>query len=174
MMISPKVEIVLDADVIIHFAKGGLLHLIPDIFPEYDIVVLDIVKREILPPALTQLENQIALLKNIREVKFGDTMEEKREFARLTSVLCLGRGESASMVYCRFHNNVVGSSNLKDIIDYCDEFKITYLTTIDFLYYGIERKIISKSDAEAFVDTVNSKGSRLPKVDFDRYSCGKL
>ena len=137
-MISQKVEIVLDADVIIHFAKGGLLHLIPDIFPEYDIVVLDIVKKEIMTPALTQLENQIALLKNIREVKFGDTMEEKREFARLTSVLCLGRGESAS------------------------------------IYYGIQRKLISKSDAEEFVDTVNSKGSRLPKVDFDRYSCSKL
>lgn len=30
-----KVEIVIDADVIIHFAKAGYLHKLPEIFPEY-------------------------------------------------------------------------------------------------------------------------------------------
>lgn len=155
-MTDRKVEIVLDADVIIHFAKGGLLNLIPDIFPEYDVVVLDIVKKEILSPILNQLENQIALLKNMREVSFGNKTEHVREFARLTSVLGLGRGESACMVYCRFNNHVIGSSNLKDITDYCDEHRITYLTTLDFLYYAIRRGLISKKEAEEFITEVNN------------------
>ena len=30
-----KTKIVLDADVVIHFAKGELLSLIPSIFPDY-------------------------------------------------------------------------------------------------------------------------------------------
>ena len=58
-----KVKIVLDADVIIHFAKGGMLAQLPTFLPEYEFVVLDIVKREIQKPTLIQLENQIAYIK---------------------------------------------------------------------------------------------------------------
>ena len=64
-------KIVLDADVIIHFAKGGLLNVLPSILPEYEFVVLDKVVEEVHKPALTQLQNQMLFLKNIREVKFG-------------------------------------------------------------------------------------------------------
>ncbi|MGL4805112.1 MAG: hypothetical protein ACRC26_02060 [Bacteroidales bacterium] len=38
-----KTKIILDADVIIHFAKGGILSLLPQIFQDYDFVVLDTV-----------------------------------------------------------------------------------------------------------------------------------
>ena len=66
-----RVKIVLDADVIIHFAKGGLLNVLPSILPEYDFVVLDKVMEEVHKPALIQLQNQMLFLKNIREVRFG-------------------------------------------------------------------------------------------------------
>lgn len=39
-MALKRVRIVLDADVIIHFSKGGLLSLLPQIFPEYEYIVL--------------------------------------------------------------------------------------------------------------------------------------
>ena len=41
-----KVKVVLDADVIIHFAKGGYLSVLPTILNEYDHIVLDIVYDE--------------------------------------------------------------------------------------------------------------------------------
>ena len=78
---SKKVKIVLDADVIIHFSKGGLLNILPSILPEYEFVVLDKVKEEVHKPTLTQLQNQMIFLKNIKEVKFGQTAEERKEFA---------------------------------------------------------------------------------------------
>ena len=167
-------KIVLDADVIIHFAKGGLLNVLPSIFPEYEFVVLDKVLEEVHKPALTQLQNQMLFLKNIREVKFGQSAEERREFARLVSQLYLGKGESACMAYCRFNHDVVGSSNLRDIADYCKENKIVYLTTLDFLYYGIQRSVFSKEAAVEFIKRVNSQNSRVPEVDFDTYVCDKL
>ena len=40
-------KIVLDADVIIHFSKGGYLSLLPQIFPDYEYVVLDKVYNEL-------------------------------------------------------------------------------------------------------------------------------
>ena len=167
-------KIVLDADVIIHFAKGGLLNVLPSILPEYEFVVLDKVLEEVHKPALTQLQNQMLFLKNIREVKFGMSVEERREYARLVSQLCLGKGESACMAYCRFNHDVVGSSNLRDIADYCKENKIVYLTTLDFLYYGIQRSVFSKEAAVEFIKLVNSQNSRVPEVDFDTYVCDKL
>lgn len=173
-MAGKKVKIVLDADVIIHFAKGGLLHLLPSVFPECEFVVLDIVRQEVKQPTLNQLQNQIAFLQNITEVTFGETSEQRREYARLTSVVGLGRGESACMVYCRYNNDVVGSSNLRDITDYCDDYQITYLTTLDFLYYGIVRGGWTKADADAFIARVNAMGSKVPVVDFDTYACAKM
>jgi hypothetical protein len=171
---SNKVKIVLDADVIIHFAKGELLNILPSILPEYDFVVLDKVVEEIKKPAWTQLQNQIAFLKNIQEIKFGETPEERREFARLTSQLCLGKGESACMAYCRYHHDVVGSSNLRDITNYCKEHQITYLTTIDFLYFAIRKNILTKDEAYDFIDSVNKQESKIPQVDFDRYICTRI
>lgn len=173
-MAGKKIKIVLDADVIIHFAKGCLLHLLPGVFPECEFVVLDIVRREVKQPTLNQLQNQIAFLQNITEVTFGETSEQRREYARLTSEEGLGRGESACMVYCRYNNDVVGSSNLRDIKVYCDAHHITYLTTPDFLYYGIARGVWTKDDADSFIAQVNALGSKVPVVDFDTYVCTKI
>ena len=173
-MAERKIKIVLDADVIIHFAKGEMLSSLPMVFPECEFVVLDIVRQEVKQPTLSQLQNQMAFLRNIKEVTFGETMEQRKEYARLTSVVGLGRGESACMVYCRFHNDVVGSSNLRDITDYCEEHQITYLTTTDFLYYGIIRGVWTKADADKFIAQVNDSGSKVPVVDFDTFVCDKM
>ena len=171
---SKKVKVVLDADVIIHFAKGGLLNILPSILPEYEFVVLDKVKEEVHKPALTQLHNQMTLLKNIKEVKFGQTPEERREFARLMSEFCLGKGESACMAYCKFNHDVVGSSNLRDIENYCRDNQITFLTTVEFLYYGVVRSVITKEAAMDFIKQVNSQNSKLPDIDFDTFVCTKI
>lgn len=173
-MQEKNVKILLDADVIIHFAKGGMLSILPTVFPEYEFVVLDVVMQEIKQPTLHQLQNQIEWLKNLKELPFGETAEQRKEFARLTSVVGLGRGESACMVYCRYNKDIIGSSNLRDITSYCDEHEIVYLTTVDFLYYGIRRGVWTKQIADQFIDEVNSKGSKLPVVDFDTYICDKM
>lgn len=164
---AKKIKIVLDTDVIIHFAKGEMLSMLPSIFPEYQFVILDIVKSEIKRPLLTQLERQISVLGNITEVAFGDTPEERREYFRLTSrAVGLGRGESACMVYCLYHHDVVGSSNLKDIKEYCKRNGIAYLTTCDFLWYAWKRGMMTEDEIGAFVEKVKSAESILPE-DFD-------
>lgn len=166
----------LDADVINHFTRGGLLSLLPKILPEFQFIVLDVVKNELPDLILSSLKNVIIREKTISEESFGESSEEKKEFFRLTATKGphLGRGESACMVYCRFHNNVVGSSNTKDITDYCNQFGITYLTTNDFLYYAINRGLLSKESAHEFILRVRSMGSYPPVVDFDTYVCCKI
>jgi hypothetical protein len=92
-----------------------------------------------------------------------------REFARLTE--CFGKGESACMAYCRYTNNVIGSSNLKDIKQYCSKNGIVYLTTLDFLYYAYIKHLMTLQECNDFISTVRSKGSQLPDIEIDRYAC---
>ena len=81
----------------------------------------------------------------------------------------MGKGESACMVYCRDNKDVLGSSNLKDIKEYCANNQITYLTTIDFLYYALMRKKITKAEVDVFIADVIAKGSKLPSVNIENY-----
>lgn len=160
-MAVERVKIVLDADVIIHFSKGGLLSLLPQIFPEYDYIVLDKVYDE-LTAVRNHLDNQILYFKNIRKVVFAPTSEMVREYANLKT--SFGDGESACMTYCRFTSNIIGSSNLRDIKNYCADHGITYLTTLDFLYYAWYRMLLTDQECIAFIYDVTSKGSRLPMI----------
>lgn len=90
------------------------------------------------------------------------------EYAMLTNTF--GRGESACMAYCKYTNNVIGSSNLKDIKTYCTENKITFLTTLDFLYYAYTKNIMSEKECDNFIDDVIAKGSKLPKIKITNYT----
>ena len=161
-----KVKIVLDADVLIHFAKGGVLSVLPSILPEYEHIILKPVYDEI-KSIRSQIDNQIKLLKNISLEDFSPTGPMMKEYALLNSNF--GRGESACMAYCKFTNNVIGSSNLKDIKTYCEKENITYLTTLDFLYYAYKRGIMTETECKQFVLDVTSKGSRLPSFDIANY-----
>lgn len=170
-MSRSRVQIVLDADVIIHFSKGGMLSKLPDIFPNYDYVVLDKVHNELKGDVRRQFDNQVALLKNIRVINFIPIGDQRKEYVILTSKLMRGVGESACMVYCRYNHEVIGSSNLKDIRQYCEDHQITYLTTLDFLYYAIQKGEITHDEANKFIADVNSKDSKLPDIDMRTYKC---
>ena len=54
--------------------------------------------------------------------------------------------------------------------EYCSLNQITYLTTLDFLYYAFIRKKMTKEDVDAFIADVIAKGSKLPAVDIERYT----
>lgn len=166
-----KTKIILDADVIIHFYKGGCLTLLPKILPAYQYIVLSHVYQEIKGDLKNQLSNQIHLLKNIQLVEFAPKGDMLREYSLLLRER--GKGESACMVYCKYNHDVLGSSNLKDITDYCQANDIVYLTTVDFLYFAIKRNLMSIDEAHAFVKQVQANDSHLPTVDFNIFVCNK-
>lgn len=167
---ATKTKIVLDADVIIHFIKGGMFALLFDIFPEYEYLILDVVYNEVTvnPPSKIQIDNTLQYFGHrISKVKFAPKGESRLEYAKL--ITTLGRGESACMVFCRDNHDVLGSSNLRDIKEYCDKNLITYLTTIDFLYYAYIRNKLTAEDCSKFIKEVNDKGSRLPMENISEY-----
>ena len=137
-------KIILDADVIIHFIKGECLSLLPQILPGYSFVLLKMVfDRELREYHRTQISQQIALLKNITMEDWEPKGEALREFLILNDKF--GLGESLSMVYCKYNNDVLASSNLRD-----------------FIYQAYHTKIMTEKECDDFITKVLDKGSKLP------------
>ena len=167
-MAKKKVKIVVDSDVLIHFAKGGVLSILPSIFPEYQYIILRNVYDEVIS-LHTQLDNQIKFIKNIVLEEFVPTGEMLLEYANLSNTF--GDGESACMAYCKFNHDVVGSSNLNDIKEYCNDNNITYVTTLDFLYYAFKRKVFTADECNKIIQDVRTHGSKLPDITIEKYCC---
>jgi len=162
--INIKAKILIDADVLIHFIKGEQTGIINKIFAN-ELFLIDIVFEEVFKNSSQRvnIENLIRF-GYVKEIKLDDSgFEIKREYHRLTSSKGgnRGKGESAIMSYCRYNKDILASSNLSDILDYCNEFGIIYITTMDFLAEAFRKNILSEQECDDFIKTVKSKGSRL-------------
>jgi len=152
-------KIILDADVIIHFSKGGALGELPLIFSN-KMYIPDIVYHEALSQEYKVEVNNLFNFKLVEELEIKNDIKVFREYSQLKKKY--GKGESACMAYCRHHDDVIGSSNLKDIKQYCEENCIAYLTTMDFLAEALRTGKMDEADCDFFIFNVTSKGSRLP------------
>lgn len=163
-MVKRKTKIVIDSDIIIHFIKGGQLHILHNIFPAYECVILDVLYRdELCLNRNTQnylINYQKIYPKGIIVIPFSPTVQMQKEYALLTRMY--GKGESACMVYCKYNQDVLGSSNIRDIMSYCEMNSITYLTTMDFLWKAYISNILTEDDCNQFISQVLLKGSKLP------------
>ena len=135
-----KTKIVLDADVIIHFIEADSFSLLPDIFPEYEYLILDVVYNEVSKNNKTKnfIDNYLHHFPKLKQEIFAPNGKSMKEYFLLQQKF--GKGESACMVYCRDNQDVLGSSNLKDIKNYCSKNNITYLTTLSYITLIAERK----------------------------------
>lgn len=166
-----NVKIVIDADVIIHFIKGESLHLLPRIYPSYQFVILDeLLNKELRNKPFTRkyLDNFFKFFPDaITEVKWNPNYEMLKEFAELNKRY--GMGESMSMVYCKFNNDVIASSNITEITDYCDTNNIQYITTMDFIAQALKINLMTEGECDLFLSTVIAKGSTLPCNKISKY-----
>lgn len=152
-------KILLDCDVIIHFINAGKQLLLPKIFPDR-FVILDKVFEELMkrPSNKIPVGNFIKYSK-IEVIPIPNKIEIIKEYSKLKKVV--GDGEAACMAVARITNEYIASSNLKDIKEYCEEYKIIYLTTMDILLEAFELKIMSEIECDNFIKEVKSKGSKL-------------
>lgn len=153
--IDPNKKIVLDADVVIHFLRGGQIGFLHKIFSN-QLYMPDVVFEETF---FGKDKNAVGNLFNFGFVKPLEIKSDRRiftEYSRLRSKY--GKGESACMAYCRFSNDVIGSSNLRDIHDYCTENGIEFLTTLDFLAEAYHKGILSEADCDYFIYQADTKG----------------
>ena|ERR1039457_7113602 len=169
-------SILIDADVISHFISADKLYLLPQIFPDNKIFLLDKVYSE-----LERFHRRKPLID--RMITSGwfiplpfpeDKPEIKKEFAYIKKSLFKGDGESACMALARFTDNIIASSNLKDIRQYCDLHSIDYLTTMDFLCAALKGGLLRVKECDDFISRVIKAGSKLPVIRMKDHKCRGL
>lgn len=153
--IDPNKKIILDADVVIHFLRGNQIGILHRIFPN-KLYMPDVVFEETFYG-----KDKIAInnLFNFGFVKPLDIKSDKDillEYNRLKAKF--GKGESACMAYCRFSKDVIGSSNLTDILNYCKNNGIECLTTLDFLAKAYQETLLTEAECDYFLYLADSKG----------------
>lgn len=164
--------ILIDADVVSHFITGGAIIHLPGIFPN-KIKVLDKVYSELcrFPNKKTEVDNLI----NFRLLEIMTFPEDneaiKREYLHIKKFMFKGDGESACLAVVRNTKDILASSNLKDIAQYCKMHSIEYLTTMDFLCEAKKKGIMSESTCNAFIAKVKEAGSKLPVNKISEYTC---
>ena len=151
--------------------EANYFSILPDIFPDYEYLILDVVYNEISQNSGTKdfIDKYLHFFHKLKKEVFSPKRESMKEFFLLQRTL--GKGESACMIYCRDNRDVLGSSSLKDIKEYCSKNNITYLTTLDFLYYAYCRKKMTEQECKEFMQEVNNAGSKLPIIDITQYTC---
>ncbi len=163
---SQKRNLVLDADVIIHFFEGECALLLGKILQEFNILVPDIVFHELKKnPSTRDMYERLLTTDFIQEISLDNDGEARKIYLQLLKAK-KGNGESACMALCLAHGMVLASSNLTDTLAWCQQNNISYLTTMDILQLAYESKIMDKADCDYFIYNVKSKGSKLiPGID---------
>ncbi|MDD4639477.1 MAG: hypothetical protein PHT63_06965, partial [Bacteroidales bacterium] len=80
-----------------------------------------------------------------------------------------GYGESLCLVYCKYNHNVIASSNVKHIINFCVQNDIVYITTEDMLYKALQKGLMTFDECEEFIRTLIKQDSYLSIRSMDEY-----
>lgn len=147
--------ILLDCDLISHFIANSAINDLPQILSPHKCVVLDYVYSEVAarPMRLAFLQPLIDS-GSIMKMAFPEDVEINKEFARIKSNKpIIGDGERACMAVARFTQDVVASSNFRDIAPYCTENRIFYLGTLDILSVAAIKGIYSEKQCDDFITT---------------------
>lgn len=148
--------VLIDADVLIHLFKANKITLLNELFPDR-CRMLDVVLNELRNNrTIRGFLDSIFLFSKIQEISMPGSSngELLREFATLKNKI-LGDGERATLLYCKYHQHIIASSNTKDIKPFCEEHGIAYITTLDIFCIAIFRGAITVSEVDSCIKKIN-------------------
>lgn len=167
---SNKVLILIDADVLIHLFKADKVSLLNELYPKR-LRMLDIVLNELRNNQTIRKQiDGIFRFSGIVEIPLPTTSNPElfREYVRLKSTID-GDGERATLVYCKYHQHIIASSNTKDIIPFSQAHSIAYLTTLDIFAIAIHKGLMTNSEVNNCIQKITQNGSYLKANTIEQY-----
>lgn len=152
---TPLVKILVDADVLIHLFKADKISLLNELYPKR-VFMLDIVLSELKENRTIRNNiDSILLFSGIQELQFPTSSNPNlfRQFLALKKQI-KGDGESACLVYCKHHSDIIASSNTKDIKPYCEEHGMAYLTTLDILCVAFHKGLLAEEETNLLIQKI--------------------
>lgn len=159
--------ILLDADVILHFIRGGQLSLLPQVFDSKYWILKRVYKEVQGLGYRNELDRFISENFNVEEKELPLVESVYRVYAELE--WSMGSGESAILALAHVQKHVVASSNVKDVKEYCSTHDIDWITTLDLLAAAYSRGLLSATDCDQCIQDAITAGSKLPNIDIQSY-----
>lgn len=155
-----------DADVISHFMATGYIDRLTEILQPHAVMIVENVYKEASyhptePDRKRKVDKWMERCK-VCKIAFPYANENvRREFFRLKKENpMLGDGERACMSMARFGQEVIASSNFRDVAPYCDENGIEYIGTLDVLTIAMNKGIFTSDECNRFMVEAKAKTKR--------------
>lgn len=81
----------------------------------------------------------------------------------------IGRGEAAAISLTKENNGILASNNLRDIMDYVEEFQLMHLTTGDIMKQALEKGYITEAQGNAIWQNMLKRKRSLGYRTFSDY-----
>lgn len=172
-----RVKVILvDADVISHFIVTEHISELNHILEPHQLYVVENVYREATrhPSDINRKKKVDEWIANSKTcmIKFPSRNQNiKREFYKLKHDNgLLGDGECACMAMARFGQEVIASSNFRDVAPYCDANGIEYIGVMDILQIAINKKYWTVDQCNQFINVAILKNNaRFPVNRIENY-----
>lgn len=156
-MTSSKVLILLDSDVLIHLFHAEKISILKELYQDR-VKILDIVVNELRSNrTINNNLDSIFIFSGLKEIPFP-TNSLLREYTELKKRIN-GKGERATLVYCKNFKDIIASCNTTEIVSYCNEHSIEYLTTLDIFCVAIKKGLMNNLEANNYINAIRNKGS---------------
>lgn len=169
--------ILVDTDVISHFIATGNIDHLSEIFRPHTLLIVENVYKEAThhPGEIDRKQKIDDWIKRckITRISFPQFNENvRKEFYRIKKESpLLGDGERACMSIARFGQEVVASSNFRDVAPYCEANGIEYVGTLDILVIAMQKGIYTAEDCNKFItDAQGLNEAKFPVNDINMYS----
>ena len=162
--------ILLDADVISHFMASGEQDLLCNVFSKDLLMIVDQVYTEASYCPWDSLRKEkldFWIQKNqVFRLSFPQDLSSQvvDEYFRLKADNPrLGKGERACLSIARYHNDVIASSNFRDVASYCSVHNIVYLGFLDILWIAVKTNLLTDDAANIIIGNASQiNGARFP------------
>lgn len=174
---STNPPILFDTDTMSSFAWVNRLDILESLYSERMFVLPEIIY-EI--SNVTHLKDRLELCidkKTISIVNLDPLGDDGQEFARLRGLKKFGYGEAAAMAYAKNKEVILASNNLRDVLSYCSQHKISLISTRRIMYEAVKSNVLDMKEAETIWQDMIKRKRKLPcntfKEAFDFYEIGE-
>ena len=81
----------------------------------------------------------------------------------------IGKGEASALALAKECDGIVASNNLRDIMQYINEFRLSYLTTGDIMVDAYKKSLITEGQGNLIWASMLAKRRKLGAISFSEY-----
>lgn len=161
-------QLVIDTDFISDFACINKFDIVTDLYSP-NIILIDVVEEEIKDVESYYIQISKCINKDkIERYEMFYCLKSSHEYLYLNQNQGIGKGEAATMAYCKAFSCILASNNFSDILTYCEKHKVEIKTTTDIMIEANKNQLFNSSKGNVLWKKMIKKGRYLPYSSFNK------